>query len=126
MNTVLKAPESQTANRKPQTTRPPLIDVSRGGRLQRIAEAVYLDATIGDDYREADPTLGHNVIGIALRVLVQHLSAAPGGGGDELLTVALCRREDGREVELQLGLSRTRRAGQPCLILVRAGEHVIE
>ena len=91
----------------------------------RISEPVHLQDSVLEDYTESDPTLGHNVTGIVLRVLSQHISAAPGGGADELLAVALCRREDGVEIDLLLTLSRTRRAGQSCLVLVRAGEREV-
>jgi hypothetical protein len=126
MNTLLAPSEARLHNLKPQKLRPTLVDVTRGARLLRIDESVFLDASIADDYAEVDRTLGHNAIGIVLRVLSQHLTGAPGGGGDETLTIALRRRGDGCEVELHLNLSRSRRAGQPCLILVRAGERQVD
>lgn len=126
MNTLLESSEPQATSIKRRPQRQPMLDLSRGARLLRIDETVNLEASVAENYAAIDETLGHNVIGIVLRVLRQHLTAAPGGGADETLTIALCRRDDGREVELQLNLSRSRRAGQPCLILVRAGEREVE
>ena len=126
MNTLLASTPVPLATLKSRTTRPTLIDVSRGARLMRIDDSVHIDASIADDYAEIDCSLGYNVTGIVLRVLSQHLMGAPGGGGDETLTVALRRRDDGREVELHVTLSRSRRAGKPCLTLIRAGERQME
>lgn len=122
MNTLLESSSTATVNAGRPPQRRPMLEISRGARLLRIHEPVHLDAAVPEDYAEPDRTLGHNVIGLVLHVLRQHLANAPGGGGDEQLSVALIRREDGRAVEVIFRLSRTRRAGQPCLILARAGE----
>lgn len=122
MNTLLETTKPQTPHINRQPPRPTLVDASRGARLLRISDPVHLDASIIEDYKESDPMLGHNVAGTILRVLGQHIMAAPGGGGDELLTVGLRRRDDDQEIELQLSLARKRRAGQSCLVLTRVGE----
>lgn len=126
MNTLVESSKPQISNIKRQPQRRPMLDLSRGARLLRIEEQVHLEATIIEDYAETDPSLGFNVVGVILRVLSQHIVAAPGGGADELLSIGLCRRDDGAEVELLMNLSRVRRAGQSCLVLVRSGEREME
>jgi hypothetical protein len=120
MNTTLEPSQIKPSTRPPH--RPKFLDVSRGARLHRLNEQVYLDPVVLEDYHEIDPTLGRNLVGCVLSVLAQHVTANPGGGGDEHLPVAVRRRDDGGEVELLLSLSRSRRSGQLAMVLTHAGE----
>lgn len=126
MNATLEPLIPKTTPLKRASPRSKLMDVSRGARLHRLNEQVYLDPVVLDNYSEIDPALGRNLVGCVLSVLAQHVTANPGGGADEHLPVAVRRREDGGEVELLLSLSRSRRSGQLALVLTHAGERTAD
>jgi hypothetical protein len=124
MNTTLEPSQTKPSPRPP--TRPKFVDISRGARLHRMSEQVYLDSRALDLYNEIDTCLGRNLVGCVLSVLAQHASANPGGGADEHLPVAARRRDDGGEVEMLLSLSRSRRSGQLALVLTHAGDRAVD
>jgi hypothetical protein len=105
----------------------PVTDLTRGAvRFGIRNQKVLLDSSVLEDYSEADPNLGLNATGMVLTVLGQHVALSPGGGRDETIMVALHRRDDGRQVEVELSLSRTRRQGQECLQLTHLGDREVE
>lgn len=103
-----------------------VTDLSRGAARFGIRnQKVLLETSVLDDYSECDSSLGHNTAGVILTVLSQHIAVAPGGGRDETLMVALHRRDDGQQVEVELSLTRTRRQGQECLQLTLLGDREV-
>ncbi len=117
---------------QPRTTssRPPVMpqtDISRGAAHHRLADQrVYLSQEVIEDYREMDPNLGYNTIGVVLSVLRRHLAALPAVERPDTVSVGLCRRQDDRDVEVVLSVSRSRRQGQECLVLCRLGDREIQ
>jgi hypothetical protein len=102
-------------------------DITRGARHLGIRhQRVLVVTTVQDDYAEPDVSLGFNAVGVILRVLAQHLAACPGGGGNDSIEVRLHRREDGRLVEVQIAILRSRRQGQECLLLSRLSDRPVD
>jgi hypothetical protein len=87
---------------------------------------VLIEASVLEDYAETDLALGMNAAGVILTVVGQHVVLNPGGGRDESIVVGLDRRDDGRNVELELSLTRSRRQGQENLRLTRLGDREVE
>ncbi len=113
-----------TSSRRPVI---PQINISRGAAHHRLADQrVYLAKEVIEDYREMDPNLGYNTIGVILSVLRRHLAAMPAVERQDTFSVGLCRRQDDRGVEVVLSVSRSRRQGQECLVLNRLGDREIQ
>ena len=124
MNTAILENASSRARITPTI---PVTDVSRGApRFNLRGPKVLIESSVLANYGEADPAMGLNATGMILTVLGQHIALAPGGGRDESLLVALHRRDDGRPVEVELSLTRSRRQGQECLQLLCLGDRVVE
>ena len=95
-------------------------DLSRRARYRGLGvDLLFVDSTVLEDYAEIDSALGENFAGAILNAL-----RGPGLEGQRLRLGAF-RRQDGRIVELDLGILRFRLRGQSCAVLERAGEHSI-
>lgn len=124
MNTAILEQPTSRARTAPSI---PVTDLSRGaGRYGLRHQKVLVESSVLEDYAETDPSLGLNTAGVVLTVLGQHMALSPGGGRDESILVALHRREDGQQVEVELSLSRTRRQGQECLQLTLLGDREVD
>jgi hypothetical protein len=118
-------PQSNPTRTAPRTA-DQHTDITRGATHLGIRnQRVLLETAVQEDYAEPDASLGLNTTGVILRVLAQHLTSCPGGGGNDLFEVCLHRREDGRLVELQFAILRARRQGTACLVLSRIGDREI-
>ena len=122
--TTIEAPRNAVATRPPVV---PHTDISRGaGQFGIRNQKVMLATEVLDDYREIDCSLGYNTAGMILSVLARHIAAAPGGGRDDSFAVCLHRQEDHHDVEVHLTVSRSRRAGQECLIVYKLADREIQ
>lgn len=104
----------------------PPTDITRGATQFGIRRtSVFVESAVLADYHEIDPAVGLNVIGLILTVLYCRLAVAPGGGPDDPLTVCLVRRTDGRLVEVELTLRRSRGRGGDRIMLQQTAEHIV-
>jgi hypothetical protein len=118
-------PQSNPTRTAPRTA-DQHTDITRGAMHLGIRnQRVLIETAVQDEYAEPDASLGFNAAGVILRVLARHLTSCPGGGGDDSIEACLHRREDGRLVEVQIGILRTRRQGKECLLLSRIGDREI-
>jgi len=113
--------------RPAQPTATPSTDITRGAAQFGIRRAsVFVETQVLADYCELDPAVGLNVIGIVLTVLYCRLAMTPSGGPADPLIVCLLRRVDGRLVEVDLTLHRSRSRGGESIMLQRSAEQVME
>jgi hypothetical protein len=119
--------QESTTSRALVTPATPFTDLTLGAPCFGIrGPKVLIESSILEDYAETDPSLGMNAAGMILTVLGQQMALNPGGGRDESIVVGLNRRDDGRNVELDLSLTRSRRQGQEYLHLTRLGDREVE
>lgn len=99
------------------------VDLTRGAVHFGLPNLqVLLPEAVLREYAECDVTLGYNAAGQILSVLSRHVARIPGGGQDDSIAVVLRRRQDDHEVQLHLGVVRTRREGTEFLHLHKIGE----
>jgi hypothetical protein len=102
-------------------------DITRGAIPLGIRnQRVLIETAVQDEYAEPDASLGLNTTGVVLRVLAQHLTSCPGGGGNDSIEVCLHRREDGVLVEVLLSLSRYRRQREEVLSLRKISDRPVD
>src|ERR1035438_10373922 len=92
------------------------LDISAGAAHFCLRQPVQIHRQIISDYFEADATLGLNVIGAILSILVWR-STRSSVESSEVITVALRRRADGQPVEVYLLVLSVR--SQVCVCLQR-------
>jgi hypothetical protein len=113
--------ENHITTSAPTTTPTAFIDASHGSGSFGIRAQVKLQNRVLEKYQEVDPALGYDTLETVLSILSYHESI-----GDLLrdgrMTVCLARRDDGRVVEVDLGVQHDCGSEQDCYYLRFAGE----
>jgi hypothetical protein len=114
---VNPAPASPSPGNAPQLAPEPLTDLTAGATQFGIRVRVAVPRRLLEGYAPIDPAIGFNTAGILLSLLAFRLAAIRRGEAPGLITACLVRGADGRMVQLDLEVSRTRRAGRSELCL---------